>query len=73
LRILTFYEIVRITPMGYLPKLGNFLLFRQKTDGSFYSKYLPEKGGRDDCWRFLYYPAEAALGLLMLYTKDPSF
>jgi hypothetical protein len=44
----------------------------QKNDGSFYSKYIPEKGGRDDSWTSLYYPGEAALGLLMLYEKDPS-
>ena len=30
------------------------------------------KGGRDDSWTSLYYPGEAALGLLMLYEKDPS-
>ena len=61
-----------ITPLEYLRKMGNFLLFMQKKDGSFYSKYIPEKGGRDDSWTSLYYPGEAALGLLMLYEKDPS-
>ena len=60
------------TPLEYLRKMGNFLLFMQKKDGSFYSKYIPEKGGRDDSWTSLYYPGEAALGLLMLYEKDPS-
>ena len=60
------------TPVEYLRKMGNFLLFMQKEDGGFYSKYIPEKGGRDDSWTSLYYPGEAALGLLMLYEKDPS-
>jgi hypothetical protein len=60
------------TPVEYLRKMGNFLLFMQKTDGSFFSKYIPGKGGKDDSWISLYYPGEAALGLLMLYEKDPS-
>jgi len=60
------------TPVDYLRKMGNFLLFMQKKDGGFYSKYIPENGGRDDSWTSLYYPGEAALGLLMLYEKDPS-
>ena len=60
------------TPLEYLRKMGNFLLYMQKKDGSYYSKYIPEKGGRDDSWTSLYYPGEAALGLLMLYELDPS-
>ena len=60
------------TPLEYLRKMGNFLLYMQKNDGSFYSKFIPGKGGRDDSWTSLYYPGEAALGLLMLYEKDPS-
>jgi hypothetical protein len=52
--------------------MGKFLLYMQKADGSFYSKYIPEKSGKDDSWTSLYYPGEAALGLLMLYEKDPS-
>ena len=42
----------------------------QKQDGSFYSKYIPSTGGRDDSWTSLYYPGEAALGLVMLYEMD---
>jgi hypothetical protein len=60
------------TPLDYLRRMGDFLLYMQKADGSFYSKYIPEKGGRDDSWTSLYYPGEAALGLLMLDEKDPS-
>lgn len=60
------------TPVDFLRQMGNFIVFMQKTDGSFYSKYIPEKGGKDDSWTSLYYPGEAALGLLMLYEKDPA-
>ncbi|MGD8762638.1 MAG: hypothetical protein PVG87_10060 [Desulfobacteraceae bacterium] len=60
------------TTVNFLRKMGNFIIFMQKTDGSFYSKYIPEKGGKDDSWTSLYYPGEAALGLLMLYEKDPA-
>ncbi|MBI9035921.1 MAG: hypothetical protein JEZ03_15775 [Bacteroidales bacterium] len=52
-------------------RMGDFLIYMQKEDGSFYSKYYPETG-RDDRWTSLYYPGEAALGLVRLYeqTKD---
>lgn len=60
------------TSLEYLRRMGNFLLFMQKTDGGFISKYVPSKGGKDDSWVSLYYPGEAALGLLMLYEKDRS-
>ncbi len=60
------------TPVEYLRKMGNFLRYMQKEDGSFYSKYIPSEGGRSDRWKSLYYPGEAALGLLMLYERDPS-
>jgi len=54
-----------------LTKLGRFVVFMQKSDGSFYSKYYPTHG-RDDRWQSMYYPGEAALGLLLLYEHDPS-
>ena len=54
-----------------LKKIGNFIIYMQKKDGSFYSKYFPDKG-RDDRWESLYYPGEAALGLLMLHEIEPS-
>jgi hypothetical protein len=60
------------TSMNYLRKMGNFLVYMQKKDGSFYSKYIPAEDGRSDRWTSLYYPGEAALGLLMLYEADPS-
>lgn len=59
------------TPMVDLQALGRFILYMQKADGSFYSKYIPSTVGRDDSWTSLYYPGEAALGLLMLYELDP--
>lgn len=60
------------TPIEDLRKMARFLVWMQKEDGSFYCKYTPSEGGRDDSWISLYYPGEAALGLLMLYERDPS-
>jgi hypothetical protein len=59
------------TPLSTLRGLGNGILFMQKGDGSFYSKYDPKKGGPLENWVSLYYPGEAALGLAMLYEYDP--
>jgi hypothetical protein len=59
-----------LTPLDDLQRLGQFLLYMQKDDGGFYSKYLPHAGGRDEQWTSLYYPGEAALGLVMLYERD---
>ena len=60
------------TPLPALKALGRSIVYMQKKDGSFYSKYVPSEGGNQDNWQSLYYPGEAALGLLMLYEKDPS-
>lgn len=60
------------TPLPDLRALGQSIVHMQKEDGSFYSKYIPSMGGNQDDWQSLYYPGEAALGLLMLYEKDPS-
>jgi len=60
------------TPLEDLRRMGRFLLYMQKKDGGFYSKYIPSQGGRDDSWTSLYYPGEATLGLLMLYELDPA-
>lgn len=59
------------TPLSDLQALGRFVVFMQKENGDFYSKYIPSTGGRMDNWRSLYYPGEAALGLVMLYELDP--
>ena len=58
-------------PMEDLQSLGRFVLSMQKPDGSFFSKYRvgvgPVAGGE-----ILYYPGEAALGLIDLYELDHS-
>lgn len=51
--------------------LGNFIIFMQKPDGSFYSKYNISQKTFDKKFVSLYYPGEAALGLLYLYEVDP--
>ncbi|MEQ8960542.1 MAG: hypothetical protein RLP02_21910 [Coleofasciculus sp. C2-GNP5-27] len=60
------------TPLSDLQRLGQFLVYMQKEEGNFYSKYIPSQGGRWDKWQSLYYPGEAALGLAMLYEQDGS-
>jgi hypothetical protein len=59
------------TPLEDLRRLGRFTLYLQKPDGDFYAKYIPSRGGRRDDWVSLYYPGEAALGLALLYERDP--
>lgn len=51
--------------------LGDFIIYMQKPDGSFYSKYLVTKVKKDDEFVSLYYPGEACLGLLYLNEVDP--
>ena len=58
-------------PFSQLQALGRFIIFLQKADGSFYSKYSANGKPVED-WQSLYYPGEAALGLLALYDLDPS-
>ena len=60
------------TPIEDLRALGRFILFMQNEDGSFVSKYSPEKGGKTDTWKSLFYPGEATLGLINLYQIDPN-
>jgi len=57
--------------LAHLQGLGRFVLFLQKPDGSFYSKYRGDTGPVLD-WHSLYYPGEAALGLVDLYELDHS-
>jgi len=59
------------TPLEELQGLGRFILFLQEPDGGFYAKYYPSLGGRKCLNASLYYPGEAALGLLMLFEVDP--
>lgn len=58
------------TELDYMRQLGEFIRFLQEDDGSFYCRYRPHKGGKDDSWVSLYYPGEAALGLLYLASID---
>ena len=51
-----------------LLQLGEFLLAMQRSDGGFETTYLPDKGPSSD-WVSLYYPGEAALGLVLLYER----
>jgi hypothetical protein len=58
-------------PLEQLQAMGRFLLFLQRSDGSFVSKFTAEKGPDED-FESLYYPGEAALGLIDLYEADRS-
>lgn len=60
------------TSLKTLRQLGNGILFLQEKDGSFYSKFDPAKGGKQDKWDSLYYPGEAALALAMLGEIEPN-
>lgn len=52
-----------------LEALGRFVLFLQRSDGSFISKYRADVGPVTE-WDSLYYPGEAALGLISLFELD---
>ena len=43
-----------LTSLAYMRQIGEFILFMQKPDGSFYSKYIPQKGGFDKKFVSLY-------------------
>jgi len=58
-------------PLSDLQGLGRFILFLQREDGSFVSKY-KEESGPVPHWDSLYYPGEAAMGLVALYEADHS-
>jgi hypothetical protein len=66
-------EVKRVRPgavsLSDLQAMGRFLVFLQKSDGSFYHKYNEESGPVDN-YQELYYPGEAALGLISLYELD---
>ena len=55
--------------LAELRGLASFIRSMQRPDGSFYSKYF-RTTGPDATWHSLYYPGEAALGLLNLYKID---
>ena len=53
-----------------LQGLGNFIVNMQHENGSFCSKFIPSEGGKQDKWISLYYPGEAALGLVQMWERD---
>ncbi len=54
-----------------LRAIGDFVRFMQKPDGGFVSLFdLDDPMGTDDSWVSLYYPGEAALGLIELAEVD---
>ncbi len=59
----------RIISKKKLQGLGQFLIFMQKPDGSGNSKYYPYTK-KFSKFQSLYYPGEAALGLISLYEVD---
>ena len=76
LGIVALSQAYRLNPEEHVLKemkaLGNFICFMQKNDGSFYSKYIPGKGGKSDEFKSLYYPGKAILGLITSYEFDKS-
>jgi hypothetical protein len=58
-------------PLEHLKGLGRFVAFLEKDDGSSASKFNEDTGPESD-WESLYYPGEAALGLITLYETDHS-
>ena len=58
-------------PLTELEAMAKFVLFLQRQDGSFYSRYFADKG-LDRNWQSLYYPGEAVLRLVSLYEINHS-
>lgn len=58
-------------PLARMRGLGSFARFLQTPDGRFYCKYRPATGP-DTERQSLYYPGEAALGLIALFESDRS-
>ena len=70
LGLIALCNVERLVPgtieLDYMRQIGNFIQFLQNHDGSFSSRY-STKNGKDRSWTSLYYPGEAALGLVYLY------
>ena len=54
-----------------LQGLGEFLLYMQNNDGNIYAYYDCKKKSINKTAEAIFYPAEAAMGLLELYKVDP--
>jgi len=59
------------TKLERLRSLARFVAYMQRPSGRYFSKFIPAEGGRWEQWTSLYYPGEAALGMVMLYEHDP--
>lgn len=59
-------------PIEGLRALGEFVCLLQRADGSFQSLFSDVKRPAEHAWTSLYYPGQAALGLIMLYEIDPN-
>ncbi len=57
--------------IGDLERIAKFIIFMQNEDGSFRSKHTTGQAQDEDKWESLYYPGEAALGLLALFELSP--
>lgn len=57
--------------MNAARRLGKFVLYMQEPSGEFYSRYIPALTPSRQGHDLLYYPGEAALGLLTLYEQNP--
>ncbi|KAI2496091.1 hypothetical protein MHU86_18417 [Fragilaria crotonensis] len=74
LALIALVSLEEITPgvsdLNYLRQIGEFIKFLQHDNGSFTCRYIPTEGGKEDEWTSLYYPGEAALGLVYLATIE---
>jgi len=57
-------------PLQDMQALGRFILAMQAEDGRFQSLHAMQSGEHDPQWVSLYYPGEAALGLILLFEHD---
>ncbi len=73
LALVALTQMARLEPdfieTSTLQAMGRFLLFMQKEDGSFHSKFREDKGF-DTNFHSLFYPGETMLALTMLYQID---
>jgi hypothetical protein len=75
LGLMALTEIDKVQPewisVADLEAMGRFILRLQKPDGSFYHRFRDQRGPVKN-WECLYYPGEAACGLISLYEADHS-
>lgn len=57
-------------PLQDMQALARFILSMQRADGRFQSLHALQSGQHDPHWESLYYPGEAALGLILLFEHD---